>query len=194
MSDKDEKGEPTMEEILASIRQIISDEEKDEDGAEGEAQEAAPEEPADEPEAEPAPEPEPEPEPQPEPEPAPAPEPASDPVLELTRVVNDDGSVSDIEEAAVDDIDMLDSAPADPSGLVSNPTAHAATSAFGNLSGAVASARSMPLGNANRSLEDVVKELLKPMLRDWLDSNLPHIVERLVEREVAKLAARADRD
>ncbi len=192
MSDKDEKGEPTMEEILASIRQIISDEEKDE-GAED-----APAAPAEEPTMldEPEPDPEPEAAPDPEPEPEPAPEPEPNPVLELTRVVNDDGSVSDIEEAQVGDIDMLDSRPepADPASLVSDPIADKATNAFGNLSNAVSSARSMPMGNANRTLEDVVKELLKPMLRDWLDSNLPHIVERLVEREVAKLAARADRD
>lgn len=38
------------------------------------------------------------------------------------------------------------------------------------------------------SVEDLVMESLKPMLKDWLDKNLPNIVERLVEREIKKLA------
>ena len=35
-------------------------------------------------------------------------------------------------------------------------------------------------------------DLLTPMLRDWLDQNLPEIVERVVEQEVKKLARRAE--
>lgn len=37
------------------------------------------------------------------------------------------------------------------------------------------------------TLEGLVRELLKPMLRDWLDSNLPQIVESMVAREIARI-------
>jgi cell pole-organizing protein PopZ len=41
-----------------------------------------------------------------------------------------------------------------------------------------------------RSLEDVVRELLRPLLREWLDTNLPSIVERAVQIEVERIARR----
>ena len=82
----------------------------------------------------------------------------------------------------------------DDGSLVSDPVAKAAAAQLGNLASRVTATRSMPLGDTNRTLEDLVKEMLRPMLRDWLDVNLAPIVQRLVEREVAKLALRADQD
>jgi cell pole-organizing protein PopZ len=58
----------------------------------------------------------------------------------------------------------------------------------------VARTRGVPLGNVNKTLEDVVKELLRPMLKDWLDVNLPPLVERIVEKEIVKLVGRAEDD
>jgi uncharacterized protein len=37
------------------------------------------------------------------------------------------------------------------------------------------------------SLEGLARELLRPMLKDWLDTNLPGIVESMVEREIARI-------
>jgi len=45
-------------------------------------------------------------------------------------------------------------------------------------------------GVATRTLEEVVMELLRPMLKSWLDENLPPLVERLVKREIVKLGHR----
>ena len=42
------------------------------------------------------------------------------------------------------------------------------------------------------TVEQLLVDLLTPMLRDWLDTNLPGIVERVVEQEVKKLARRAE--
>lgn len=53
--------------------------------------------------------------------------------------------------------------------------------AFGSLSRAVFSPEP-------RTIEDLTKELLKPMLRDWLDDNLPPLVERLVREEIERVA------
>ena len=39
-----------------------------------------------------------------------------------------------------------------------------------------------------RTLEDLVKEMLRPMLKSWLDENLPHMVERLVRSEIERVA------
>jgi uncharacterized protein len=40
------------------------------------------------------------------------------------------------------------------------------------------------------TLEGLVRELLKPMLRDWLDANLPQIVEAMVAREITRITGR----
>ncbi|MCW5714159.1 MAG: DUF2497 domain-containing protein [Bauldia sp.] len=39
-----------------------------------------------------------------------------------------------------------------------------------------------------RSLEDVVKDMMRPMLREWLDDNLPPLVERLVREEIQRVS------
>jgi hypothetical protein len=72
----------------------------------------------------------------------------------------------------------------DDGSLVGAPAAQSASSAFGQLSRTVA----MPADG--RSLEDVVRELLRPLLRDWLDANLPGIVEKAVQLEVERIARR----
>ncbi len=41
------------------------------------------------------------------------------------------------------------------------------------------------------TLEGLVREMLKPMLKDWLDANLPEIVERVVAQEVARITGQA---
>ena len=42
-----------------------------------------------------------------------------------------------------------------------------------------------------RTLEDLVKEMLRPMLKAWLDDNLPTLVERLVRAEIERVVRRA---
>ncbi len=46
----------------------------------------------------------------------------------------------------------------------------------------------MPLDG--RTLEDVVRELLRPLLKTWLDDNLPRIVQATVDEEVARISRR----
>jgi len=43
------------------------------------------------------------------------------------------------------------------------------------------------------TLDDIVRDLLRPMLKNWLDDNLPDIIERLVEKELERLAEKAAR-
>ncbi len=174
MSDQTSQ-EPTMEEILASIRRIIS-----EDDA-----------PA-EPEAAPAP----------APEPAPIAEvEAEDDVLDLTDPIDPPTpleSVGDIDVYSPEPEPAPEPAPPPPAAETSYPSGfsreevaenlvgdHAsglAASAFGSLSAAVLMPRD------GRTLEDVVRELMKPLLKEWLDTNLPRIVEAKVEEEVHRIA------
>ena len=78
--------------------------------------------------------------------------------------------------------------------LVSDPAADATAGAFAQLSENVSSVHGVLMGGGQRTLEDLVKELLKPMLKAWLDENLPPLVERLVKREIAKLGRRGDQN
>jgi cell pole-organizing protein PopZ len=194
----DTNQEPTMEEILASIRRIISEDDApaaDETATAPAAVEAAPE-----------PEPEPEPEAEAEPEPAvslsdfappepPAPAPSSDEVLDLTERVE---TVARAPAAppveTLGDLDVYSQGrpqpapepawnpPADDDGLVSAPAASRAASAFDQL------ASSLVMPKDGRTLEDVVHELLRPLLKAWLDENLPGIVQKAVDAEVERIA------
>jgi len=39
-----------------------------------------------------------------------------------------------------------------------------------------------------RTLEDLVREMLRPLLKGWLDDNLPGIVERIVRQEIERVS------
>lgn len=43
------------------------------------------------------------------------------------------------------------------------------------------------------SLEDLTRELMRPMLKEWLDANLPAMVEQMVAAEIARIAGKKDR-
>jgi len=79
--------------------------------------------------------------------------------------------------------------------LISPDIADAATAAFARLNLAASHSESAPaqtqLWVGARTIEQVVEDLMRPMLRTWLDQNLPRLVERLVEKELARMARRA---
>lgn len=154
-----------MEEILASIRRIISEDE--------------------EPQAPPSldlP-----------PEPA---TPEREDVLELTELAPEPGRAPQ----SVGDLDIYPAEPAsapEPArayaplpplapgeGLVSEPVAATAASSFGQL------AHHILMPREGRTLEDVVREMLNPLLKAWLDEHLPAIVQAKVEEEVERIARR----
>jgi cell pole-organizing protein PopZ len=72
------------------------------------------------------------------------------------------------------------------------PTAAAAAAAsVGALLRAVAADRSSPVTRGGPSIEDVVREELRPLLKEWLDAHLPPLVERLVRAEIERVVGRA---
>ena len=182
---QDKGGEPSMEEILASIRRIIADDQaaKPEEPAARAAPPPLPENDDDvldlaevaEPVRQPAPEPvkaPPPPEPpidfddidfgaldEPEPEPPPPPPPPRQAAPEPVR-------------AAIED---------EGPRLTSSATDASVNQAFNMLAHTV-------LTQNARTLEDLVKEMLRPMLKAWLDDNLPVMVERMVRAEIERVS------
>lgn len=202
MSSPAKAHEPTMEEILASIRRIISDDEPS-------AVKAAPRPTT---EAEPV-------------KPLEAPEPAAadlgqDDIDAMFAAMDTPAEPAPTLKAApppvelTDDLDVLEltddhasepepapmqrAAPPPPppamtppmaaprreapidDRLLSERTGESVQAAFGNLNTIMA-------GSA-RTLDDIVREMLRPMLKTWLDDNLPPLVERLVRQEIERVA------
>ena len=73
----------------------------------------------------------------------------------------------------------IETAPTPP--ILSRSTMNAVESAFNSLANTV-------LSNNARTLEDLVKEMLRPMLKAWLDDNLPGLVERIVKAEIERVS------
>ncbi len=67
--------------------------------------------------------------------------------------------------------------------VVSAATVQATRGALGALSKLIVK----PEPESDGTLEGLVREMLRPMLSDWLDQNLPHLVEQMVAREIAKI-------
>jgi uncharacterized protein len=150
--------EPTMEEILASIRKIISEEDQ----------------PAEEAAAQPAPA-------------APAAE-AEEEVIELTQMVEDDSDPTDFAAPVMQDDEPEEDLPK----LISARTEQAGVAAFTDLIHAVQGP--WPLGDGAKTVESMVLELLKPLLKEWLDLHLPGLVEELVRHEIEQMVRRARPD
>ena len=175
-----------MEEILASIRRIIAD---DQDGARVPASVA------------------------PTPQPAAKDDILDDAELNSSRagsqefeVEQEDGLLSDADEPGERD-DLPDNKPepaafepppppvdephsrppralprsSEPDALLSGAAQATAAHAFQMLSTTV-------LNSNPRTLEDLVKDMLRPLLKAWLDDNLPPLVERLVRAEIERVA------
>jgi len=221
MSQAAKVQEPSMEEILASIRRIIADDDS--------TKSAKPAEPA-------APKPPPaaavpaRPAPPPPPPPPPAPPPAASKPADIDAMLADldkpkpapkveppktapPGDVFELTESMTtpppgpaptfrtidgnSDVVFSDRPvetprpmsppvqqmppPMSDATLISNATAAAVDSAFNTLAHTV-------LGQNARTLEDLVKEMLRPMLKSWLDDNLPGLVERIVRAEIERVS------
>ncbi len=194
-----------MEEILASIRRIISEDEA----------------PAETPPAVVTPEPAPEPAASAEPVQEPAAEAVEDDVLELTDRYEAPAaeSIGDLEvvdvtpesepepyypEPEPTPVYAREPAPApapEPAptydALVGESAAASAASAFASLAAsfkkpepAPAPSSDLPFVSGN-TVEAMVGEMLRPLLKQWLDANLPGIVQDAVQKEVERIARSA---
>ena len=135
-------------------------------------------------------------------------------VLELTDMVQDDGSVANLaEDDVLSTIDQAINAPdpkpvpvaaapapaptpapiprpapvADSSGIVSAASIAASAAALQALR-APTGMGDLPFMSGN-TVEGLVQQLLRPLLKEWLDANLPAIVQQAVEREVRRISS-----
>ena len=207
----DTEQEPSMEEILASIRRIISDDDKEMEAA-TQQNEGAPEVKDELVEEEVGAIPEPESEPEPEPEPAPKlsaeaiDDDDDDDILDLTDMEAPDPEPL-FEEQAYKEVEPEPvappvspsppppSAPTPPAAnLVSPPQAGEASGSFERLTEKLNEDYSeLPIGNGAVTLEGLTRELVRPMLKEWLDQHLPMTVERLVREEIERLVMQSQR-
>lgn len=75
--------------------------------------------------------------------------------------------------------------------LLAEPTVAAAAESLSHLRD-IASEKRLHLGKGDMTIEAIVRETLKPYLKEWLDVNLPDIVERVVKKEIAHVMDRLD--
>jgi len=147
-------SDPSMEDILASIRRILSEDE-------------APHAPG----AEPEPHQE-----------------GGVLTLDPAMIVSDPArEAAPIQHAAVAPMQP----PAQPQTLVAPEAADAAAAALGNLVRTLAAERNLAVRAAGPTIEDIVREEIRPLLKAWLDANLPPLVERLVRAEIERVVGRA---
>lgn len=227
MADQDDQQEPSMEDILASIRKILSE---DEEGGE-DASDAAEAEDV----SEAAPEPEPE-EDDGEDDVAsqadidalfddpPAPVEEDDPVEDEPEPEEDDAGPLVFDEADDEDedevLELTDDMVAEPPppapapepipepqpaaaamqtagdglyGLVAPPVETEAAKKVSELTAALMAERGVRLGNVGVTLEELTRSLLKPMIKEWLDENLPFMTERIVQAEIQRIVHKGER-
>ena len=81
------------------------------------------------------------------------------------------------------------------SDILSQPTARASVDVLSELASAILDRRDVQVhaGGKELTLESMVREMLKPILREWLDRNLPYLIERLVKKEIDLMVNRAER-
>ena len=184
MSDQNSQQDPSMEEILASIRKIISEDVDEESEAAEKTVEASETGAGYEEE-----------------------------VYELTNEVQDDGTVVNLktgetvdentqrteedeqepETELVEEITTSASAAVTDESLVSQTAGLDSVSSLSALAAAVDDhRRASDPSIGPRTIEDLVKEVMRPMIREWLDDNLPALVERLVGREIERLTREAE--
>jgi cell pole-organizing protein PopZ len=165
MALQDQQAEPSMEEILASIRRIISEEEQTPNAA-------------------------------PVLDLTQTDEPAPAPVQHVAPPPADDDIVFEaVEQAVAQEVapvpEPVLSAP-QPRSVAAEPTADVilATPVASQAAGSLARlAGTLRISDApGQTVEGVVRELLKPMLKEWLDRNLAAIVEARVEAELERIA------
>lgn len=177
MSDIRRQDEPSMEEILASIRRIIA-----EDIKEGGTPSAA----------------------------------AEQDILELTDRVEADGSVVSLATRMTSRAETREPPPIavapyepapkpapapEPELAVAKPTPEPSSDSVISAGTAAASIAALsaltretargPVMSGDRALEEATRELLKPLLKAWLDTNLPPLIERIVREEIARLRREA---
>jgi cell pole-organizing protein PopZ len=173
----DIRNEPSMEDILASIKRIIAEDSanppsapRGRGGPSAGARSAQPQEAA---------------VPQPPVQPIVEPKDEEE-VLELTQSI-DPAAPRESEPPVAEQPTAPEAGSTPDPRIVSDSAASASRQALAALSAMIVK----PEGNGDNTLDGLVREMLRPMLKEWLDSRLPELVQELVEKEIARITGRA---
>jgi len=160
----------SMEDILASIRRILNEDETPAAAEAGATDE--PEGPAEPPAASP---------------------PADEPFLltEEMMVSAPEDPPAVTASAPPQSQPAAPAAPLASDALLAPAAAAAAAASVGHLLRAVSAERGSAVTRGGPTIEDVVREELRPLLKAWLDEHLPPLVERLVRAEIERVVGRA---
>ncbi len=107
------------------------------------------------------------------------------------RPLDDDDDVLELESTM-----MIDSPPpansrqAVPEGLVGDKAEQIARHSLGSLRTVMRERRALLTHRGGPSIEDIIRDEMRPLLREWLDANLPQLVEQLVRAEIARIVER----
>ena len=77
--------------------------------------------------------------------------------------------------------------------IVSGATQTASGDPLQELAKALLNRRDIAIGNRDMTLEGLIREILRPLLKEWLDDNLPYLIERLVKKEIDHMVNKAER-
>ncbi|HEY9579848.1 MAG TPA: DUF2497 domain-containing protein [Rhizorhapis sp.] len=108
-----------------------------------------------------------------------------DEVLELTDLELTDTVMPEVQNAVpgTSDEEPEGQAAAASATLLSHETAAASRHSLAALSALIIRADDAP----SNTLEGLIRDMLRPMLREWLDANLPELVQKMVAKEIARL-------
>lgn len=198
-NDSSSQPEPSMEDILASIRRILAEDgeaDQDDEVDDTSVPESPPETPPDAFATA-----------EPEPVAAAVPEIELDEELaEMPLELPED--IPDLPEAIEEPVappmpepkveePVFDLTPAMKAAaehaLISKPAAQSSTDVLSQLAKAILNRRDLSISASQVTLEEMVREMLRPLLKEWLDRNLPYLIERLVKREMDIMVNRAER-
>lgn len=122
-------------------------------------------------------------------------------ILDLTEKVEEEVDHTRVDmsydpdpplDIMLEDTPLTDDEPLDDDSLLSETTADAATAAMAKLLASnVAVERDEPVRVGRVTLEDIARDLMRPLIKTWLDQNLPRVIEKVVAKEMEKLARRA---
>ncbi|OYV24339.1 MAG: hypothetical protein B7W99_02865 [Rhodospirillales bacterium 20-58-10] len=78
-----------------------------------------------------------------------------------------------------------------PNSLIDNQVSAAAASAIGAMVRSISAEKSVAVSRGGATIEDMVREEIRPLLKAWLDTNLQSLVERVVRSEIEKVVNRS---
>lgn len=194
--------EPSMEDILASIRRILAEDtggtvEKEAVARDVDVQEVPPVEPPAPRQPEPVAEEPAEPETRFEIE-----EPYAEPAETMFQEeevpsqepIEDEEDLVEEEDQDEEVFELTPNMKAQPDrALISHNAVDSATDVLSQLARAILDRRDIAVGSRDVTLESMVRTMLRPLLKEWLDRNLPYLIERLVKKEIDLMVNRAER-